>query len=309
MTEAFTAPVPAATVIVVSFNTRERLRQALDSLAAAGRSDVETIVVDNASMDGSADAAAAHPLRPRVLRQPVNGGFAVGVNCGLAAARGEAVVLLNSDARLEAGALSRLLDYLAAHPGVGTAGGRIVNPDGSRQATAFREPTLLESWLEFGFPGAATPRGMRLAPDATGPVEWVSGAFLAAPRRLMQRLGGLDDRFFMYAEDIDWGRRVRATGLEVHYVTEATAVHAARGSDPSDRNWSPRAVAARLQFHGKYAGAPAAALLRAALTVNWLVMGVAAGLLSLLPGAAGRRGRRALPLLGDLIRYAGARPR
>ena len=300
-----TREAPAATVIVVSFNTRGRLVEALDSLVSSRGVDFETVVVDNASNDGSPAAAAAHPLGPRVVSRATNGGFAAGVNNGTAVARGEFLVLLNSDARLKPDALARLVDYLRRRPGVGTAGGRLVNPDGTRQATAFREPTLLDSWLEFGFPGGARPRGMRLAPDVTGAVDWVSGAFLAFPRSVAARLGGFDERFFMYAEDIDWGRRVRAAGLEVHYVTEAEAVHEARGSDPADRRWSPRSVASRLRYHARHQGRPAALLLRAALTFNWLVLLLLALPVALLPAGPGVRARRALPLLPGLIVRAG----
>lgn len=298
-------PAPALSVIIVNFDTRERLLAALDSLgpeAAAGPGAVEVIVVDNHSSDGSAAAARAHVLRPTVLEEPANRGFAAGVNAGLRAARGEIVVLLNSDARVTAGALNRLAAYLLERPTVGVAGGRVVYPDGAPQPTAFALPAGLDTYLEFGVLGLEFPLGMRAAPARTGPVGWVSGAFMALSRAARAAVGEFDERFFLYAEDIDWCRRARAAGFQVHYVAEATALHEARGSEADAGAWSLRAVAARLAYHRKHDGAFTALGLRAALSVNWLGYLLAALLLAWVPGAVGtgmrRRAGRLLRLLG-----------
>ncbi len=297
---------PRVSVILVSYNTRDRLMAALDALGRAGEEDLEVVVVDNASTDGSAAAARDHPVRPAVIERAVNGGFSAGVNSGLAAARGRILLLVNSDAVVSPGGLSRLADYLEAHPDVGVAGGRVLNGDGSLQPTAFREPGLFDSWREFGFAGG----GLRPAPDRTGQVEWVSGAFMGFRADTARELGGFDEDFFLYAEDIEWCRRVRRSGRAVHYVAEASAVHEGRGSDASSGGMSLRAVAARILFHRKTAGAPAAFLLRAALTVNWVVLLVLVAPLLVLPAAPGRRARRVFPKLLHLVTRAGAsRPR
>lgn len=303
------SPAPRLTVLLVSFNTREKLSEALDALAAvAARGDepaFEVVVVDNASSDGSAAAARSHPAAPRVVERASNGGFAAGVNDGLAVARGDIVVLLNSDARPEPGALGRLAAYLDRHPEVGVVGARVSNPDGTRQPTAFREPSWFDSWLEFGLFRPVAP-----APDVTGPVDWVSGALLAFRRALVGAIGVFDDSFFLYAEDIDWCRRVRAAGLSVHYLAEPGAVHEARGSDPNARGWSPRAVAARLRFHAKHQGRAAAAALRLALSLPWLGALALALPAALLPGRAGRRARRVGGTLAHLLLSGGdSRPK
>jgi N-acetylglucosaminyl-diphospho-decaprenol L-rhamnosyltransferase len=300
---------PRVSIVLVSFNTRAKLLSALDALAVEAADGTappfEVVVVDNASTDGSAAAAAAHALRPVVRRRAANDGFAAGVNEGVAAARGDVIVLLNSDARPEPGALARLVDYLAANPVVGVVGARVTNPDGSRQPTAFREPTAFATFLEFGLFRPVAP-----APDVTGPVDWVSGALMAFPRSLARDVGGFDDGYFLYAEDIDWCRRVRASGREVHYLAEPGAVHEARGSDPEARNWSPRAVAARLRFHAKHGGPAAALLTRAALSAAWLAALLVALPAALLPGRSGRRARRAAGTLAHLLLTAGdSRPK
>lgn len=305
------APPPALSVIIVNFNTRHRLVAALDSLgpeAAAGPGAVEVIVVDNHSGDDSVAAARAHVLRPTVLEEPANRGFAAGVNAGLRVARGEVVVLLNSDARVTAGALNRLAAYLLERPHVGVAGGRVVYPDGAPQPTAFALPGALDTWLEFGVLGLEFPLGMRRAPERTGAVGWVSGAFMALSRAARAAVGEFDERFFLYAEDIDWCRRARAAGFQVHYVAEATALHEARGSEAGTGAWSLRAVSARLAYHRKHGGPLVALLLRLGLSVNWLVYLVGLLPLALLPGTMGADARRRIGRLARLLATAGEAP-
>ncbi|MDZ4804163.1 MAG: glycosyltransferase [Candidatus Eisenbacteria bacterium] len=293
-------------IVLVNWNTRDRLIGALDSLVDDAPENMEIIVVDNASSDDSVAVSSVHRLKPKVIVRAENGGFSAGVNTGLAAAAGRRAVLLNSDARVRPGAIKSLVGYLDRNPGVGVVGGCIVHPDGRDQGTAFALPTLLNSWLEFGFLGLSQPLGMVAAPRVSGPVGWVSGAFMAFDRPWAIALGGFDERFFLYAEDIDFCRRVRQARRDVHFVAEAVAVHEMRGSDPVGGRWSPRAVAARLAYHRKHDGAVAAFLLQAALTLNWIGAGGFLALQCLVPGPIGSRAREREARIGALITRAGA---
>jgi GT2 family glycosyltransferase len=178
------------------------------------RGHTQLFVVDNASTDASAhiaDSAGAH-----VLRNPANSGFAAAANQGAALGHAELILFLNPDATLEAddlGLLVRALD----DPSVGAAGPRLVHPDGSEQRACWPFPSPLRTWREaFGLASAS--------PD------FVVGACLLVRRDAFERLGGFDERFWLYGEETDLCRRLRDSGLRVAHVPEARAVHVGAAS-------------------------------------------------------------------------------
>jgi len=188
---------------------------------------VEVVVVDNASHDGSAAAvAAAHP-RVRLIASRDNLGFAGGVNRAADAARGDTLLVLNPDARLEPGALSQLCAFLDAHPRVGLVGPAMCYPDGRPQAAAFHFPGLLQVFLDLH----PVDRLMesRLNGRANGhgphPIDHPLGACMLIRRAAWQDVGSLDEGYFMYLEEIDWCRRARARGWQVWQQPAAVAVH------------------------------------------------------------------------------------
>jgi len=137
-----TAP-PRLSIVVLSWNTRELLAACLASLrAVSGELPFETIVVDNASADGSADMVAARFPEVRLVRNAVNEGYAIGNNTGAGFARGDLLLLLNSDTEVRPGALSTLVAFLDAHPGHGACAPRLDNPDGTPQKSCKTFPTL-----------------------------------------------------------------------------------------------------------------------------------------------------------------------
>jgi GT2 family glycosyltransferase len=233
---------PRVSVIVVSFNTREKLRHCLTALGA----EHEVIVVDNASSDGSPAMVAADFPHAKLVANTENRGFGAANNQGLAIATGELVLLLNSDAYVAPDTVSRLAEVFA-DPNVVAAGPRLVNPDGSLQGSAARvlgpwavfcEQTYLEKLL----PGSRllSPYWIRPSGDDTLDVEQVMGACL------MMRPGErFDERFFLYCEDTDLCRRLRQRG-RILYVPSLSVVHDL-GSSSSQNRW--RAVAR--YNHGK----------------------------------------------------------
>lgn len=227
--------------VIVSYNARDYLLRCLKSLRAHPSAGVtaEVVLVDNASRDGSADAAEQAMPEARVIRRDRNGGFAVAANEGIAAATGEVVVLLNPDAEALGEVAGPLLAYFAAHPGVGIVGPRLVDEDGAVQLSARSFPgyaTSLfnrHSLLTRLFPRNPFSRRYLLSDwehDEERDVDWVSGACMALSRRGIETFGVFDPAYFMYIEDVDLCRRAHAAGMRVVYLPSVVVRHAIGGS-------------------------------------------------------------------------------
>ena len=224
-------------VILVSYRSREPLLgglRALRSDAAAADLALEIVVVDNDSRDGTIEALAAEFPEVRVIANPDNAGYARAVNQGLAATRGAFALILNPDCEVRAGALRALLGHLAARPRAGLAGPRILNPDGSLEYSARSFPDPLTflfnrySLLTQLFPGNPFSRRYLLTDwdhASVREVDWISGACMLARREAVGEVGGMDEAFFMFNEDVDWCRRMKQAGWTVSYEPAAVVVH------------------------------------------------------------------------------------
>jgi GT2 family glycosyltransferase len=237
---------PSISAVIVNFNAGLELRTALQSVAdeLAG-SQWEAIVVDNASSDGSGAAAGDVAPQVRLIRNTENVGFARGMNQGLAAASGSRVLLMNPDCRLAAGAVAAMSRELDRYPDCALVGPRILDPDGSLQGNARGDPDMLtglfgrSTFLRRLFPALAVSRRNVVgvageSGDAGGViVDWLSGACMLARRDALESVRGFDERYFLYWEDADLCRRLRARGFHVRYVPGATAVHSVGQSSKS----------------------------------------------------------------------------
>jgi len=225
----------ALSIVIVSYRCARLLRDCLSSLRAdrLTEGDVEAIVVDSASGDDTPAMVRREFPEVRLLESAENGGFARGNNAGIALARGGLILLLNPDTVVPPGAVRALARYLEARPAVAAVGPRLVYPDGSPQVGCQRFPTLAteaaRQWMPLARPLGLVDRG-DAAPRCAGPVDWVSGACLLVRRRALDRVGGLDEGFFLYFEETDWCLRARRAGLEVHHVPETAIVHVGGGS-------------------------------------------------------------------------------
>ena len=238
----FESVVPEVSVIIVSYNTRQ---MTLDCLAAlqAGLEGIsaDVWVVDNASADGSADAVRAAFPEVSLIHNPVNAGFGAANNLALQNAQGEFLLLLNTDAFTAPGAVSALVDYLKAHPNVGIAGPRLLNADGSLQRSCYPFPSPGRAWMEnLGLSGLLAGHETlgdysAWAHDREQSVEWVIGACLLVRREAYAQAGGFDEGFFMYQEETDWQKRVRAAGWDIRLVPSATVTHLGGASGASEQ--------------------------------------------------------------------------
>ena len=221
-------------IIIVSWNVRELLERALHSAYASwgARPGLEIIVVDNASTDGTLTRLADKFPQTRVIANQDNRGFTQGNNQGLAATDGEFILLLNPDTTALGDALPRLVAYLAAHPHAGMVGPQLLNADRSIQSSRRRFPTLPvlfgeSTWLESCLPRRVLQKYyvQDQPPGDIQAVDWITGAAMLTRREIYEELGGLDEEFFMYSEELDWCRRIQQAGWEIHYYPDAQIVH------------------------------------------------------------------------------------
>lgn len=226
-------------VIVVTYRSRNDIGACLASLREATQGlDAEIVVVDNASGDGTVDVARSYE-GVTVVALPTNVGFGAGINAGLAASSGRWVLWVNPDSRLVGGRIADVLDWLETQPDVGIVGGKILDPDGTIQRSARSFPSYgaalghRYSVLTRWFPNNPFSRAyLRAAETLTkiGPVDWVSGAFLLHRREVSEALDGLDERFFMYCEDVDFCLRATQRGWRVVFHPGMVLEHAIGGS-------------------------------------------------------------------------------
>lgn len=272
-------PVPDLSIITVSWNVRDLLRQCLASIEGS-RADLalEVIVVDGASHDGSAEMVREAFPWARLIACTDNVGFPRGNNLGIAAAHGRHILLLNPDTVVLDGALTKMVAYMDKHSDVGALGPRLLNPDGSVQSSRRHFPTfstaVFEStWLEPYAPQRILNHYYAQDLSVVGPVDvdWVTGAALLVPRRVINHVGLLDEGYFMYSEELDWCRRIKDAGWRVVYLPEAGITHHIGKS--SEQAVTARHInfqQAKLRYFRKHHGRLPAAALRLLLLSGYV---------------------------------------
>lgn len=233
--EAPELTVPELTVIIVSYNTRALTLKCLETLYAnTRRTRFQTVVYDNASQDGSAEAIAAHFPHVELIASPENLGFARANNVVAETATTEWLLLLNPDTEVHEGAIDRLMDFSRANPEAGITGGRTVFPDGSLNiASCWMRITpwsafCMATGLTAAFRGSAlfNPEAMgSWKRDSVREVDIVVGCFLMIRRALWAELGGFDLKYFMYGEEADLCLRARRMGYRPMITPEAEIMH------------------------------------------------------------------------------------
>jgi GT2 family glycosyltransferase len=221
-------PSPQVDVVIVAHNAGDLLRAAVDSAAEQAGAD-HVWVMDAESTDGSTVAIAGSLPQGHVCAVP-NAGFSASNNRGIELTSGPFVLLLNPDAVLGEGAVTALLESAERNPRAGIIGPAVYNPDGSAQANAFGRFPTLGSAIELRlWRLAQRARGnTRLSPTIpvrTAPVDWVTGACMLVRRAAIQSAGLMDERFFLYWEDVEWCHRMRDNGWQVLVEPAASLVH------------------------------------------------------------------------------------
>ena len=213
--------------VIVTFNALPWIEQALASVR-----DVETVVVDNGSSDGTVAFVRERFPGVTVVEQE-NRGLASGWNAGVERTRGRYVLLLNSDAWLDPGALDALVAFADGHPEAGVVGPRLRNPDGTLQRSVRGFPTLWRLATEYFFLRRLAPRsralnafyGARFAHDEVRDAEFLMGAVWLVRRAAIDEVGPADERFFLFSEEVDWAYRLRQAGWRSLFYPGAGATH------------------------------------------------------------------------------------
>jgi N-acetylglucosaminyl-diphospho-decaprenol L-rhamnosyltransferase len=262
-------PYADLTVIIVGWNVRDLLRQCLLSICQAGgigvprpepsrgtqstgsrpevhesagagnagskTTDLHTqvVVVDNASTDGSSEMVRAEFPDIRLISNDQNRGFTAASNQGLELSQGRYLLLLNPDTEVVGDALATMVRFMDEHPNVGALGPQLRYPDGRRQPSRRRFPTLVTALLESTvvqewWPDNRFIRRYTMADrsdDAVQEVDWLVGACLLVRRQAYEEVGGLDEGYFMSSEELDWCRRLKSAGWQIIYLPTATVIH------------------------------------------------------------------------------------
>jgi N-acetylglucosaminyl-diphospho-decaprenol L-rhamnosyltransferase len=290
-------------VIVVNWNTRDLLERCLRSVyeAAWPGVELEVIVVDNASRDGSARMVSERFPQASLIACPSNLGFARANNLAMQRATGSYFLLLNPDAELQSDALSILVQYAERHPEAGVVGPRLLNSDGSAQssrrrfptvATALVESTVLQRWMP-DHPVLRRYYLMDRGDDDLQETDWLVGACLLVRTAAVAEVGLLDEGYFMYCEEMDWCRRLAGAGWKTVYHPEARVVH--HGGQSADQDLFRRHVRfqhSKCRYFEKHHGGIISQALRVHLLGNYLFLLAEDTLKLLLPRKREMRLRR-----------------
>jgi len=247
-------------IIIVNWNTSALLEACLRSIYDHASSlSLEVLVVDNGSSDGSAALVRARFPKVWLIANAENVGFARANNQGIQASRGRYVMLLNSDTEVQTGALDTLVRFLENHPAVAAAGPYLLNSDGSLQPSC--HPVLTperEFWrlafLDELLPLATYPMG-RWDAHTPRPVEVIKGACLVIRRAALEQIGLLDERYFIYSEEMDLCLRLARAGWQLYWVPEARVVHhGAASTKQVAETMYLELYRSKLQFQAKFFG-------------------------------------------------------
>ncbi len=276
--------MPGLGVVIVNFNTCDLLRECLRSVFnSEGVAPIETCVVDNASSDASANMVRAEFPQVRLIVNRDNLGYAAANNLGLRGCQACYILLLNPDTVLPPDALAKAIAFLETHPNAGVVGPKLVRADGSLDLACRRSfPTPEVSFYRMTGLSRLFPRSRLfgrynltyLDPDQTTEVDAVVGAFLLVRGEVVQQVGLLDEQFFMYAEDLDWCKRIKETinprtgqHWQVWYYPAIQVLHVKRASSSRSARAQQAFNDTMLQFYRKHY-APSTPF-----WLDWLVVG------------------------------------
>jgi GT2 family glycosyltransferase len=240
-------------VIIINYNTFQCTCRCIESVIAFTKVPFEIILVDNASTECDPSLFLSKFPSIKLIRNPVNNGFAAGNNLGLKEAKGTHCLLLNSDTYLEEDAVGKAFSFLKMNSDIGVLGCRMIYPDGSLQYTARRFRSISWELLDLFRPllyllsykkRASRMLGRYFKGDFNAPCDWLNGAFFMFQKKILRELPEqkLDERFFMYGEDHLWCWQIQQLGYVNYFFSETTVTHISSGSSTIDGQLKNRSV-------------------------------------------------------------------
>jgi hypothetical protein len=226
-------------IVILNYNTKEYLKGCLQSLGHCSKSrQVEIIVSDNASTDGSIEMVESEFPHVRLLKNKENLGFTKGNNVGIQASSGKYVYLLNTDLKVLDDCIDIMADYLDQHTDVAVAGPKVLNHDMTLQCSCRKDPSLWNNFcaamgLDSLFPRSSffsSEQMFYFEGNQTADMDILVGCFSAVRRKAIDEVGLLDEQFYMYGDELDWCRRFREAGWRVVYHPEARTIHYGGGT-------------------------------------------------------------------------------
>ncbi len=267
-------------IIIVSWNVADLLALCLKSIFERPNDKlrIEVIVVDSASTDNSVAMVQKRFPKVKLLPQSENLGFVRCNNLAFKIAQGRHILMLNPDTEIVGNALSHMVDYLDVKSDVGIIGPRTLNSDGSAQSTRRRFPTLMVAFFESTWLQPFAPKSLldhyyvaESPDDGVFDVDWVQGSALMARHEVYEQIGGLDEGYVMFSEELDWCKRAKNAGWRVVYFGSMQIIH--HGGKSTDQAVAHRHIyfqESKLRYFRKYHGRVTAYFLRAFLLLNYL---------------------------------------
>lgn len=221
-------------IVIVNYNGGKVLSPCLTSVYRETQGiSFEVILVDNASTDGSVEVVERDFPKVKIIRNAVNRGFAAANNIAIGQAEGEYILLLNADTEILDRAIEKTVMFMEDKPSIGIVGCRLLYADGTQQPSVRGYPTVLGAVLDATFLHVLLPhniivRGEGISyfdPTKAGEVDWVIGAYFMTRKSLIDRIGSLDEQFWLYGEETDFAQRAKNAGFESWYIPHASVVH------------------------------------------------------------------------------------
>lgn len=239
-------------IITVTYNSEKQIGRLLDSLAKSKDGlTKEIIIVDNASQDNTVKLVSSHKSKPLLIKSTTNSGFSKAVNLGIKKSTGNFIFLLNPDTELVGNSLANLVNFARSTSPLGAVAPRLLNPNGKPQPSVSKFPTIINA-IMHDFLGNKNSFGKYL-PSSTQKVDVAVMAAFLIPRSTIDTVGLLDERFFLYYEDIEYCRRLKQNKLPVYYYPNSKVkhVHGASGNFVNHLK-SPLLTSAQIYYGNTY---------------------------------------------------------
>ncbi len=239
-------------IIIINFRSADNVKKSLDSLKSSAKTLKIQVIIVNNSPEEDLSGLRSHSLTPEISVNNQNIGFSKAVNQGLKKAKGEYILLLNPDSKFIGKGLEKLHTFASTHPNIGAVVPRLLNSNGTPQASVFRFPSIINA-IKKDFFGCKNCFGKYLPKRIIQTVDVAVMAAMLIPKSTFAQIGNLDERFFLYYEDVEFCSRIHKANLPLYYFPDSTVkhLHGASGGFTSHLN-SPLLASSKVYYGNTY---------------------------------------------------------